>query len=368
MKKIVLSLVAGMLLQYATMAQLTTLPSGGNKKAMTGERVGLTDVAINYSRPAVKGREGKIWGGLVAYGFNDLGFGTSKSSPWRAGANENTTIDFSTDVTIEGKKLAAGKYGFFIAVGKDESTLVFSKDNDAWGSYFYNPDNDALRVTIKQKSLDQSVEFLQYVFLNQTANSADIALQWEKLSFPFKVESDVNSLQAAYFRKELPGAKGFDWKAWAQAAGWAADNNTSLEEGLQWADYAISGPFIGEKNFTTLSTKARILNKMGKNTEADAIMKEASTMGSMTEVHGYARQLLADKKTAEALEAFKANYKKFPNVFTTNMGMARGLSAAGDYKQALKYANNALSQAPDDNNKNSVMAMIEKLKAGKDAN
>ncbi|MEO6231742.1 MAG: DUF2911 domain-containing protein [Ferruginibacter sp.] len=368
MKKVILSMVAGMLLQCISMAQLTTLPSGGNKKAITGERVGLTDVTIDYSRPAVKGREGKIWGGLVPYGFTNLGFGTSKSAPWRAGANENTTIDFSTDVTIEGKKLAAGKYGFFIAVGKDESTLIFSKANDAWGSFFYNPDDDALRVTIKQKSLDNAVEFLQFVFLNQTTNTADIALQWEKLSFPFKVESDVNSLQAAYFRKELASSKGFDWKVWAQAASWTVDNNTNLEEGLQWADYAISGPFIGEKNFTTLSTKARILNKMGKNADADAIMKEASTMGSMTEVHGYARRLLADKKTAEALEAFKANYKKFPNVFTTNVGMARGLSASGDYKQALKYANNALLQAPDDNNKNSVMGMIEKLKAGKDGN
>src|SRR5215510_631620 len=94
-------------------AQLTTPPDGGNKKAMVGERIGITDVTIHYDRPGVKGREGKIWGQLVYTGFTDLGFGTSKAAPWRAGANENTTIEFSTDVKIEGQSLPAGKYGFF---------------------------------------------------------------------------------------------------------------------------------------------------------------------------------------------------------------------------------------------------------------
>src|SRR5205823_9254962 len=99
---------------------LTTLPSGGNKKAAVIERIGLTDVTIHYDRPGVKGREGKIWGQLVAYGFNDLGFGTSKAAPWRAGANENTTIEFTTDAKVEGKDLPAGKYGFSIAMGADQ--------------------------------------------------------------------------------------------------------------------------------------------------------------------------------------------------------------------------------------------------------
>src|ERR1700748_1327135 len=95
-------------------AQLTTLPSGGNKKASVSERIGITDVVIHYDRPGVKGREGQIWGKLIPAGYNDLGFGTSKAAPWRAGANENTTIEFSNDVKIEGQDLPAGKYGFFI--------------------------------------------------------------------------------------------------------------------------------------------------------------------------------------------------------------------------------------------------------------
>src|SRR5438128_7609093 len=89
-------------------AQLTTTPSGGNKKAVVGERIGLTDVTIHYDRPGVKGREGKIWGALVYKGFTNLGFGSSKAAPWRAGANENTTFTFSDDVKVEGHDLPAG--------------------------------------------------------------------------------------------------------------------------------------------------------------------------------------------------------------------------------------------------------------------
>ena len=367
MKKILLAPVSLFLLVQISIAQLTTVPDGGNKKATVGERIGLTDVTIHYDRPGVKGREGKIWGTLVPFGFTDLGFGTSKAAPWRAGANENTTIEFSTDVTVEGKKLPAGKYGFFIAIGKDESTLIFSKNNASWGSFFYDPKDDALRVNVKQQQLNKPVERLKYEFLSETDNGATIALEWEKWQFPFTVETDVDKYQLESFRKELTSDRGFDYKAWAQAADWAADHN-KLEEGLQWADYAVNGKFIGEKNFRTLSTKAKILSKMGKTDEADAMMKEALPFGTMNEIYAYARQLLAAKKFKEAADAFKTNYKKFPNVFTTNMGMVRAMSSEGNFKEALKYAQAALPQAPDQVNKTNVESMIEKLKAGKDVN
>src|SRR6478672_3135851 len=104
MKKWILAFLLA--LPVVVMAQdLTIPPDGGNKKASVSERIGITDVTIHYDRPAVKGREGKIWNGLVHTGFKDLGFGTSKAAPWRAGANENTTFTFSTDVMIEGKPL-----------------------------------------------------------------------------------------------------------------------------------------------------------------------------------------------------------------------------------------------------------------------
>ena len=112
-------------------AQLTIPPDGGNKKAAVSGHIGITDVTIRYDRPAVKGREGKIWNGLVHTGFKDLGFGTSKAAPWRAGANENTTITFSTDVKVEGKYIKEGTYGFFVAMGTGDATVIFSKNKPA---------------------------------------------------------------------------------------------------------------------------------------------------------------------------------------------------------------------------------------------
>lgn len=368
MKRILCAIVVMHTMLQASVAQLTTLPDGGNKKAMVGERVGLTDITIHYSRPGVKGREDKIWGQLVPFGFTDPGFGTSKAAPWRAGANECTTIEFSTDISIEGKILTAGKYGFFIATGREESTLIFSKNNTAWGSFFYNPAEDVLRVNIKQQVLDKPVEYLQFLFTGQTVNGATIALQWEKWMFPFRVETDVQKNQLASFRQELQTNKGFSWQAFVQAANWCADNKTNLEEALQWTDNAISGQFIGQKNFNTLSAKSRILDLMGRQNDAEAIMKEAAPLGTMNEVHGYARRLMASQKMKEAAELFKANYKKYPNVFTTNMGMVRALSSEGKYKEALKYAKAALPQAPDNANKLNAEGMIEKLEAGKDVN
>ncbi len=366
MKQLLLAIITLLLVQPCLQAQLTTTPNGGNKKASVAELIGLTQVTIRYDRPGVKGREGKIWGTLVPYGFTDQGFGTSKAAPWRAGANENTTIEFSTDVMVEGKPLAAGKYGFFIAVGKEESTLIFSKNCTSWGSFFYDDKEDVLRVTIKQKTNEPPVEWMKFVFLNQTMNSATIALAWEKWVFPFTVETDLNKQQAIIFSNELKSDKGFDWKPWAQAAEWSADNNTHLEQGLQWADYAISGQYIGEKNFRTLSDKARLLNMTGKTAEGDALMKEAINYGNMSDVHGYARQLMKAKKTKEAAALFKANYKKYPNQFTTNMGMVRALSSEQNDKEALKYANAALAQAPDPSNKTMVEGIIVQLKAGKE--
>jgi hypothetical protein len=368
MKLLMICMIALLAFCNSSIAQLSTVPSGGNKKAWAGERIGLTDVSIHYDRPAVKGREGKIWGELVPFGFTDLGFGTSKAAPWRAGANENTTIEFSTDVMVEGKPLPAGKYGFFIAVDKEESILIFSKTNTSWGSYFYDPKEDALRITIKQQQLEKVVERLKFEFMNQTENSAVIALQWEKWQFAFKVQTEIEKYQLQSFRKELVGDKGFDWKAWAQAAEWCAQHKTNLDEGLSWADYSISGAFIGEKNFRTLSVKSEILKLQGKEADAAALMTEALPFGTVNEVHGYARQLLSAGKIKEASDIFKSNYKKFPNTFTTNMGMARALSSEGKYKEALKYATAGLGQAPDPANKANAESMIEKLKAGKDIN
>lgn len=297
----------------------------------------------------------------------DLGFGTSKRAPWRAGANENTTITFSTPVMVEEKLLQAGTYGFFIAMGNGDATLIFSKNNSSWGSFFYDSTEDILRVNVKTEPLNESVEWLKYEFMNETDNSAVVALEWEKLKIPFKVEVDYPKTQLALMKEELRSNKGFTPNTWVEAAQFAAANN-DLEDALTWSDYSINGVFVGQKNFQTLSTKAMILNKQGKSSEADAVMKEAMPLATMIELHQYGRQLIAEKKPQKALEAFKLNAQKNPNVFTTNAGLARGYSANGDYKNALKYAKLALALAPDKVNKDSVAKMIDMLNEGKDVN
>lgn len=364
MKKIILPVLLFSFL--LSNAQLTSLPSGGNKKAAVSERIGLTDVTIHYDRPAVKGREGKIWGELIHKGFIDQQFGSSKAAPWRAGANECTTIEFSTPVTIEGKDLPAGKYGFFIAYDPTNSIIIFSKNSVAWGSYYYNEKEDALRVQVKPVSLDKSVERLRYEFMDQTENTATIALIWEKLMIPFKVEVNYKQTQIESFRNELQGQQGFTWTGWDQAARWCADNNINLEQALQWTD-SSTGPFFGgEKNFQAWATRASVLEKLNRGNEAADIMKKALSFGNTLDIHLYGRQLLAQKKSKEALDVFKFNYNKNPKDFTTLVGMARGLSANGDLKGALKYANLALPLAPDEQNKKSVETIIQKLKEGKD--
>lgn len=368
MKRILLSAFLLAVTTLQAQRLLTTSPSGGNKKAAVMERIGITDVTIRYDRPAVKGREGKIWGQLVPVGYTDLQFGTRKASPWRAGANESTTIEFSTDVTIQGQPLAKGKYGFFIAYGPAESTLIFSKATTNWGSYYYDPKDDVLRVNVKPVAADHSVEWLKYEFTNQTETAATISLQWEKLSFPFTVEVDLNKTQVESFRTELRTDKGFYWLPWQQAAQWCLDRNTNLEEALLWADTATNPGVLGEKNFITLTTKAQILEKLNRGAEATAIMKEATPLGNMNQVHQYGKTLLAHKRSKEALEVFRSNYAKFPDQFTTLAGLVRGYSAVGEYRKALEYAQKALPLSPNQLNTDSMTKMIQQLKEGKDVN
>lgn len=346
---------------------LTAEPDGGNKKASVSEQIGIVKIEIHYSRPGVRGREGNIWGTRVAhYGFVDQGHGTSNAAPWRAGANENTTISFSHPVTIEGKELAAGTYGFFISLGETENTLIFSKINTSWGSFYYDPTQDALRVSVKHQNLDQSVEWLKYEFINQTENSATIALSWEKRMIAFTVKAETQKLQMEAFRNDFRTTR--PYCDYIQAANWCIENNIELEQALAWMDRAIYFRIMGEKNFRTLSTKAAVLTKMNRMEEARKVMEEALPMGTVLEVHFYGRTLLNQGQTAEAVKVFKLNHEKHPKEFTTLVGMGRGYSAMGEYKKAIEYMKSALPKAPDEANKNLVTSMIKTLEEGKNIN
>lgn len=368
-KNNLLSLLLAILGIFQLNAQMLRLPDAQvtNLRSSIGRIVGVTDIAIQYGSPAVRGREGTIWGtNVVPYGYTVLGFGSNMESPWRAGANEGTTMSFSTDVMINGQKLAAGKYIFFIAVYPDSCVLIFNKNTSGWGSYFYDKSQDVLHVSTKQqKNQPLSKERLDYTFSNQTDRSVEIALEWERWRIPFKVEVDILNTTLASIRTQMSGAMGFDPSSLQAAADWCLQNNMNYDEAMNWITSATSPNLGGVQTFSAMNTKSGLLNKLGKKDEADKAMKTALENASALELHGYGRQLLAEKKISEAMAIFEKNYKKNEGKWPTTVGMMRGLSATGNISEALKYAKLALAQAPDDLNKKSIEASIKKLEGGK---
>jgi hypothetical protein len=316
---------------------LTLPPSGNNQKAATVQFIGPVRVSIEYSSPKVHGpdgkdRRGQIWGKLVPYGLSNLGFGNGKPGPWRAGANENTVFEVSHDVAIEGQSLAAGRYGFHMIPGAEEWVLIFSKNSSAWGSFFYDQGEDALRVTVKPRKHDYR-EWLTYEFTTRRPDEATAELQWEELAVPWTIKvPNVNDIYLSKLRQELTTVPGFSYQGYDAAAQFTAQSGADLAQGLKWADAAIEMPFIGQTNFGTLSTKAQVLSKMGRNEEADKIMQTAVKLPAATklEIHQYGRQLLAEKKNAEALAVFQMNAERNGDAWPVHVGLARGYVAMGE--------------------------------------
>jgi tetratricopeptide (TPR) repeat protein len=365
-KKFALAFLMSLSFLFAT-AQAIRIPQNNNYPSSAGRSVGVTEIEVKWNSPGVKGREGKIWGTNIAwYGFTVLGFGSNMPSPWRAGADECTTISFSTDVTINGKKLAAGKYALFMDLQEDSTTLIFNKNINEWGSYFYDEKLDVLRVSTKQiKNMPVSQERLNFAFYDQKESSVSLGLDWEYWRIPMMIEVDLKSTILAHVKSQMSGELGFDPPSLQAAANWCEQNNVNLDEALNWINSATSPNLGGLTNFNTLSTKSKILAKLARADEAKKIMDQAMEVATAVELHQYGRRLLNEKKVDEALMIFDKNYKKNNGAWPTAVGMMRGLSAKGDYKKALEYAKTALTQATDDINKKSIEAAIKSLEAGK---
>lgn len=365
-KKFTLAFLMSLSFLFAT-AQAIRIPQNNNYPSSAGRSVGVTEIEVKWNSPGVKGREGKIWGTNIAwYGFTVLGFGSNMPSPWRAGADECTTISFSTDVTINGKKLAAGKYALFMDLQEDSTTLIFNKNINEWGSYFYDEKLDVLRVSTKQiKNMPVSQERLNFAFYDQKESSVSLGLDWEYWRIPMMIEVDLKSTILAHVKSQMSGELGFDPPSLQAAANWCEQNNVNLDEALNWINSATSPNLGGLTNFNTLSTKSKILAKLARADEAKKIMDQAMEVATAVELHQYGRRLLNEKKVDEALMIFDKNYKKNNGAWPTAVGMMRGLSAKGDYKKALEYAKTALTQATDDINKKSIEAAIKSLEAGK---
>ena len=365
--RLLAAILVSLVVSSAAYSQALRIPQNTNFTRTAGARVGVTDIQIHYNAPGVKGREGKIYGtDIVHYGYTVLGFGSTTASPWRAGADECTVMSFSTDVTINGKKLPAGKYAFFIEVHPDSSVLIFNTNTKEWGSYFYRKELDVLNVpTVQVKNMPTLTERLTYNFSNQTDHSIDISLDWERWSFPMHVEVDLKATVLEDIRQQMSGAIGFDPPSLEAAAQWCVANDINYEEALNWINSATNPQLGGRNSFAALSTKSAILKKLGKDKEATDIMNTALENATVMEIHTYGRQLLNEKKLPEALAVFQKNYDKNKGAWPTNAGLMRIYSAMGDYKKALTYAKAALAQAPDDQNKKFLEGAVKTLSEGK---
>lgn len=362
-------------------AQLQLPPGGGNQKSIVTQYIGAhAHVTVKYNSPDVtspqgQSRRGQIWGQLVPYGLNNLGFGDSSDenpSPWRAGANENTVIKFSHDMEVQGQPIAAGKYGLHLIPAETGPwTLVLSTNHTAWGSYFYTPDEDALRVEVTPEAAEYN-EWLTFEFTDRQETQATLALKWEDLSIPFTVSlPNSKDIYVRHLRQKMQDSPGFNWAVRNAAANYCLQNDVNLEEALQWQMATASNTsFVGQENVNTLQTLAGLQMKLGKADEGMATMTKAARhpSASVFQIHQIGRQLIGMGKGDEALEIFKYNLEKSGDVWPVNVGLARGYSAVGQYDKALQHARIAHERAPDQLNKDALAQSIEKLQRKEDIN
>ena len=361
----------------AAAQQLTLPPSGENQRASVTQFIGPVRVTIDYSSPDVhsptgEDRRGKIWGSdIVPFGFFDDSFGTCVECPWRAGANQNTVFTVSHDVEIEGKRLPAGSYGLFMVAGQDQWTVIFSKNSTSWGHYYYDPAEDALRVTAKPSKAEYN-EWLTYEFTDRRTDRATVALKWEDLQVPFTIAvPDIATVYIAQLRNELRSYPGFNWQNWDAAARYALTAKR-LDDALEFAQMGAGAgrQFVGQENFQTLSTLADVQQARGMVAEAKATRDKALNhpTATATQIHQYARLQLQEGNKDEAIRVWKLNAKRYPKQWPVNVGLMRAHSAAGNYKEALKYARLAVAEAPDEGNRRNLQEAIKRLEEGKDIN
>lgn len=320
-----------------------------SQRGTVSQRIGLTDITITYHRPEVGARE--IWGKTVPYG-----------KVWRAGANENTTINFSDDVTVEGKPLSAGTYGLHAIPDKDQWTIIFSKNSTSWGSFSYDEKEDALRVTTKPQVADFR-EALTYTFEEVKPDSAAATLRWEKLAVPFHISVDVKAVVLRSVKNELRNVGGFTWAGYDEAAQWCVDNNYDLEEALKWEETSIQN----EQRFENWETKSRILDAMGRKEESAKALSTALEKANAIQLYSYARGLQRQGNAKRAFELYPLVSKKDANHWISHLALARVDSNSGDFPAAAKEMTEAISGAPEAT-KPFLQPLLKRLEAKDDIN
>jgi Protein of unknown function (DUF2911) len=317
--------------------------------ARATERVGITDITIDYHRPMTRGR--KIFGGLVPYG-----------KVWRAGADQNTTIEFTDPVTINGQPLAKGIYGVHMIPGENSWVIIFSKNSTSWGSFTYDQTEDALRVNVAPQAAENQ-DALSYAFSDPRADSAVVTMRWERIAVPFTVGVNTPEIVEASLRNQLRGRPQFEWQPWEEAANYLLENKLNADEALKYAEQSIGI----EDRFENEITKARALSALGRKDEALAAQNKAVAMGNQLQMFSFARVLQGFGQQDFAMEIFRLDAAKDPNSYLAHDASARVAVANGDYDTAIKEMKLALAVASD-GTKSQVADLIRQLEEKIDIN
>jgi hypothetical protein len=320
-----------------------------SQRATITQRVGLTDITIVYHAPLAGGRD--LFGKVVPYG-----------NVWRAGANENTTISFTDDVSVEGHPLPAGTYGLHMIPNADQWTIIFSKNSTSWGSFSYDEKEDALRVNVKPATAENR-DTLAYTFDDMKPDSTAATLRWGKVAVPFHISVDTNAIVDRSIANQLRSVGGFTWSGYDEAANWNLDANYKLDEALKWEDTSIQN----EERFDNLETKSRILDAMGKKQEAAATLSQALDKANAIQLYVYGRGLQRQKQQDKAFELYRRGDKQFPNHWITHVGMARIASASGNFDEAVKQMKIAV-EGTEGAQKTALEGLLKRLQAKDDIN
>jgi hypothetical protein len=308
------------------------------------QRIGLTDIKVTYHSPAVKGR--KIFGELVPYG-----------EVWRAGANENTTISFTDEVEVEGKKIPAGTYGLHMIPGKDEWTVIFSSNSTSWGSYYYQPLEDVARVQVKPVA-HGFTEWLNYEFTDRSSSSATLSLVWENVQVPVRIGVDSKNIVLNHIRQQHRSIEGYTWEGWYNAAKYCYDQRFNYDEALAWAERA---ELFKPGDFSTIILKADLMAAKGDAAGAEKIRAGVLANASETDLNAYGYALDGEGKTKEALEVFRTNVKRHPDSWNAHDSLGEILLKTGDKKGARAEYEAALKKAPE-KRKPVIQKIIDGLK------
>lgn len=259
-QKITFTLAILLLAGMSAFAQQIKMPQA-SPSAKIAQKVGLTDVTVDYSRPSTKGR--KIFGELVPYG-----------EVWRTGANGATIISFSTDVEIDGKKVPQGQYALYSIPGKSEWTIILSKDTKLWGAIGYNPDNDLMRFKAVPEKLSRVYETFEISFNNMTDNGADLSIKWEQTRVDFPITTQVDAIVMAQIKELVIDKDATDPTLLYSAANYYFTNQKDIPQAYTWITKSVES----DPKYWTMHLKAKIELNLGKKTEALESAKKSKEM------------------------------------------------------------------------------------------